>query len=126
MGYRSTVKIDWFNANGKPITDAQEKKIAKLFDDSDRAGSLSYDYEYVGLGEAESRDELKFYPEYRMEIAKALAKIKGVIFHFEIDGEDAGDLWDCFFLDGKIQVRYAEVVRFDKPDDTAGWETPKP
>jgi hypothetical protein len=46
----------------------------------------------------------------------ALSKeITGVIFHLSGVGEDPGDIWDAWALDGKVHKASAKIVRAEPP-----------
>ena len=46
-------------------------------------------------------------------------EIPGVLFHLKGEGEEAGDIWDLFALDGKVQKHQAKIVRQNEPDPEA-------
>lgn len=46
-----------------------------------------------------------------------------VLFHLEGEGDEAGDIWDLYALDGMIQQHQAKVVRVEAPN-AHGWHVP--
>ena len=66
----------------------------------------------------ESDDRVKWY-EHEADMCKMSLEIPGVLFHLMGEGENTGDLWDLYALNGRVQKHKAEIVR--KPFDPKGW-----
>jgi hypothetical protein len=66
-----------------------------------------------------SYDSVKWYDhvENMREMSKA---IPNVLFHLSGEGEDSGDIWDLYALNGKTQKHQAELVR--KQPDPKAWK----
>lgn len=64
----------------------------------------------------ESQDTAKWYDHE--DSMKALSKaFPSVLFTLNGEGEESGDLWNKYFLNGKMQVAKG-VIQFDKFDET--------
>lgn len=54
-------------------------------------------------------DSVKWY-EHEKDMREISKLFPRMIFHLHGEGEDAGDLWQKHFKDGKMQACYAEIV----------------
>lgn len=53
--------------------------------------------------------------DYEDDMKKMSTAIPGVVFHLRGEGEENGDIWDLFALDGKVQKHYAQIIRVTAP-----------
>lgn len=54
-------------------------------------------------------DECKWY-DHEAHIKNVSARHPGVIFTLHGEGEESGDIWKKYFLNGKVQVAKAEII----------------
>jgi hypothetical protein len=54
-------------------------------------------------------DEACKWYEWEQDMLKFSALWPGVLFHVHGEGEESGDIWDAYFLNGKRQICKAEV-----------------
>lgn len=54
-------------------------------------------------------DSMKWY-EYETDLKRFSKKHPEIVFKLEGEGEEAGDLWHCYFKDGKVQECRAEIT----------------
>lgn len=71
----------------------------------------------------DTHPETKWYAWFE-DMLKMSAEIPNVLFKLHGEGEENGDIWDAYFLNGKGQHHRAEIVI--KPCDPQAWTTTKP
>lgn len=60
--------------------------------------------------------EMKWY-DYKTDIAEFTKKYPDWLFTLQGEGEESGDLWKCYFVNGKVQVSVPRIV-YDEFDPT--------
>jgi hypothetical protein len=89
----------------------QKEKIA-TFDDSclidEMAGSLADDITSI-VGYIPTYDSCKWYG-HADDMLAVSNKHPNTLFKVHGEGEEAGDIWDKWFLNGKMQVCEAKIV----------------
>ena len=65
-----------------------------------------------------SRTRCKWY-EHTDDLTAMSKAIPNVLFHLSGEGDDTGDIWDAFAVDGKVQKHPAQIVRMTAPDPSA-------
>lgn len=103
MGYETRYELDW-----SPWSSETDSAVAKHIGSSD---AMSYALRLDGG----TRLRCKWYSHIR-DIASLSEKCPGVTFHLSGEGEDAGDVWDAYALDGKTQKHKAKIIRVESPD----------
>ena len=101
---------------GKPSVDRDLDEQIGEYIESQPEG-MGYALEPSGS----TSDSCKWY-EHMEDLAAMSLAIPHVLFHLKGEGEEAGDIWDAFALDGKTQKHAAKVVRVESPDPKA-WDT---
>lgn len=103
---RAQLIKDLQNIENPPITSAEEI-IAKLRETNENA---SY-----SLGEdGETQDESKWY-DHQPEMQAFSKQFPNWLFTLTGEGEESGNLWKKYFLNGKVQVANA-IISYDKFD----------
>lgn len=76
---------------------------------------------YYGVDEnGHGCDSVKWY-EWKEDMIAMSRMFPGVLFKMHGEGEENGDMWDAYFLDGKVQVHKARIVI--DPLDPHAWQT---
>lgn len=132
MGYTTTFRLSWtpMTWKPKPLCEHEKAPDAKFcaicgqpnkhvaLDDLVAAYIHDHDMMSYALGlDGSTYESCKWY-EAVEDIGIMSQAIRGVIFHLEGEGEDAGDIWDAFALDGETQRHTAKIVRVTEP---VGW-----
>lgn len=70
---------------------------------------------YALQSDGESNESCKWY-EYEKDMRKLSEEIKNVLFTLHGEGEESGDIWNAYFLNGKMQKEKAsiQILPFDK------------
>lgn len=99
MGYKTRYELDW-----SPWSAETDIVVAELISSS---GGMSY----ALMPDGTARLRCKWYDHVK-DIADLSKKCPGVTFHLSGEGEDAGDIWDAYALDGKVQkwFRFGEYL----------------
>lgn len=66
-------------------------------------------FDFVHCDREMSQSQIKWY-DWADDMALLSSKFPDVLFELHGDGEDANDLWDAYFLGGKMQECKAEIV----------------
>jgi hypothetical protein len=56
-------------------------------------------------------DEAHKWYEHEVDMAKLSIAVPDVLFRLSGEGEESGDIWDKYFLNGKMQICNATVVK---------------
>lgn len=120
MGYRTSFGLNWTNESWQP-----ERKSANPVDVALASAIADYIEEHETMCYAfdengDAAEPCKWY-ECEEDIRAMSLKFPGVLFHLSGEGEDAGDVWDMFAKDGKLQRCQAEVIRAKAPK-AGGWK----
>lgn len=130
MGYSTRYKLSWtptaawkeppLCSHAPPRTDKfckecgrpnQTVKLDEIVGDYiEEREDMSYALTRTG----ETNDSCKWY-EHEEHLAEMSKAIPGVVFHLTGVGEEAGDIWDAFALDGEVQKHPAQIVRVESP-----------
>lgn len=109
MWYRSSGNFTATRINNKEIGARKAERLSEALEELALEVTETSSHHVEG-----DFSDIKFY--YVEDDAKALSrKFKNILFHFEVHGEDAEDVWDFFALNGKVQSRYARVIRYSRP-----------
>ena len=87
---------------------------AKLVDDTpvySLIESLRAEYDnaqYALNGDGSTNNEAKWY-EHTEDLVKFSAKHPNILFTLHGDGEENDDVWNKYFLNGKVQIAKAEI-----------------
>ncbi len=102
MGYYTRFELSW-----KPTN-----KFKGNEDDLNNAvGNYIEKHNLYGVDRnGETTDSVKWY-ESKEDVKNMSLEIKNVIFHLSAEGEESGDIWDFYALDGKTQLHKAEIIR---------------
>lgn len=106
MGYETRYELSW-----GPWSVETDFVVADHIS-SDEAMS------YALMPDGGTRLKCKWHDHVR-DIASLSKKCPGVTFHLTGEGEEAGDIWDAYALDGKVQKHKAKIVRVESPDPEA-------
>ena len=133
MGYYTTYQI---SSKGKPFTEDETKAIEEL---EKQAESLTGELKEIalrGIANKKKRQpentrqlvvsELGFNPfedsckwyDHDKQMREISKKYPETIFILEGEGEESGDIWKKYYLNGKCQVAKAEVI-IPEFDETA-------
>lgn len=93
---------------GKPAIDVALDDVVGDYIEANE--NMSYALRRDGKGS----DSCKWY-EHQEDLAAMSKAIPGVLFHLEGEGEESGDIWDAFALDGKVEKHEAQIVRVTEP-----------
>ncbi len=113
MGYQTRFELTW--------TPQPECKLTKRKLDL-KVGAYIVDHEtmqYAIDENGDSYDTCKWY-EHEDDMRQMSKAIPDVLFHLSGEGEESGDIWDAWFLNGKGQSHDVELRRKEKPDED-GW-----
>lgn len=94
-----------YNLKYEPNTDETEARFKAVYFAENETYSLRYAVDEDG----ETIDRVKWYdwPEHMLRISKMLPDL---LFTLNGEGEESGDIWNAYFLDGKVQYARARVV----------------
>ena len=108
MGYCTYYKLKWSVENSKTTWDEISDEI-KLRQD---AGS---DFMYGVDENGSSTDQAKWY-DHEKEVSQFSKIYPDVLFELSGEGEESGDIWKKYFLNGKMQLCQAITTfpPFDK------------
>ena len=137
MGYSTRYEMTWEAKNwkAKPLCAHPKSAKAKFCETcgkpnttvalDDVVGSYIEEHEemhYALEQDGSTNQSCKWY-DHAKDLEVMSCEIPGVLFHLKGEGEEAGDIWDLFALDGKVQKHQAKIVRQNEPDPKAwGWE----
>lgn len=139
MGYYTTYSLEWAPQNGykpKPNCEHDLSRNSKFCPECGRPvgtqelDSLIGDYiSRVGTGQSyslnrygTSLDATKWY-EHDADMIEMSGEFRDVLFTLDGKGEEFGDIWRAWYLNGKMQKHKAEIVI--APLDPNAWTTPK-
>lgn len=91
---------------------SKEGLLEKIFDNAEDDYDSPFAYAFEKNGE--TADAIKWY-EHEEDLLKLSKKHPGVIFTLSGEGEDSGDLWRKYFLNGKMQ-RAPAIITYDPFD----------
>lgn len=88
---------------GKPVgTNGSDEQVAAvILSDREKFYALEAD--------GSSSDSVKWY-EHEEVMRKMSKDVRGLLFKLHGEGEETGDIWDKYFLNGKMQICKAQVV----------------
>lgn len=107
MGYYTLYSITAYN-----YKDGQKEMIVEIndtrhsFDDEEQV--FVDDIESI-VGYLPTKDSCKWY-EHTEDMLKLSKKHPSILFKLHGEGEETGDIWNKWFLNGKMQVCLAEIV----------------
>ena len=107
MGYYTHFELSVFE--GTVDLDAVNKVISRIINDDDEYEA----FENLG-GVLVCNDDMKWY-DHDEDTAEMSKKFPGVVFCLDGKGEESGDIWRCYYKDGKIQICRA-VISFSEYD----------
>lgn len=106
MGYETRYELDW-----SPRSKETDEAIAAYIKDHPTM-------RYALTPDGSARTTCKWY-SHLDDTTTLSEKFPGVTFHLYGEGEGAGDIWDAYALDGKVQKQEATVTRVMSPDPEA-------
>ena len=110
MGYSTRYNLTW-----KPLNEVPQYEVDDLVGAAIRAAKeKDSDFMYAIDDSGESEDTCKWY-DHEKEVKSFSKKFPKVLFMLSGEGEESGDIWKKFFLNGKMQVTKARLV-FDEFD----------
>lgn len=92
---------------GSPVASDQEELIERYID---RNSDTYYGIDSAG----DATESCKWY-DHETDVKRLSALFPGMLFTLNGEGEESGDIWVKYFLDGKVQVCKAKIV-FDSFD----------
>jgi hypothetical protein len=95
MGYETSYRL----------TVSNDYILSDVFDDSTENEELQYALEQDGS----TRESCKWY-NHEADMRRISLLHKGVLFTLHGKGEESGDIWAKYFLNGKMQVEKAKIV----------------
>jgi len=103
MGYYTNFTLSIHE--GEADLDAVRESITKI------SGGYTFCYYTSALRDnaLHSEDAYKWY-EFEDDCKKLSLEYSGVVFKLHGEGEEAGDLWDAYFKDGKSQTCKASLA----------------
>lgn len=114
MGYSTTYELKWQPLNAGSTIPQYE--IDDLVTSAIRAAKEKDDNFMYAIDEnGESIDAYKWY-DHQKEVAHFSKKFPDVLFTLHGKGEESGDVWKKYFVNGKVQVAKAKLV-FDEFDE---------
>lgn len=112
MGYCTTFSLTWSRlaGNNRDEYELDAKIAVAIKEANDKDGSL-----YGVTPEGESMDSCKWY-DHEKDMKAFSKKFPNVLFTLHGEGEEAGDVWNKYFVNGKMQVARATIAiaPFDK------------
>lgn len=131
MGYYTNYKI---STQGKPFSEKEQKEIAMLKAQANLLKGEMKKVALAGIAEREKRiikdpvqlvkeiigynpfdEQCKWY-EWKEDMIKVSKRYPLTIFIIDGEGEESGDIWKAYFLNGKHQYTKAELV-FEEFDE---------
>lgn len=108
MGYYTSYTLSWDCGNSKTTWDEVSKEIKSRQNE----GQILFHGEDGGGDNAEP---CKWY-EHEKDVAEFSKLYPDVLFELDGAGEDKGDIWRKYFLNGKVQVCEAKITypKFNK------------
>lgn len=106
LGYTTRYELSW-----EPYSQEVESGVALHIENHSHMT-------YALLSDGCTRQKCKWY-SHMEDLVVLSRKFPGTTFHLSGKGEDAGDIWDVYALDGKIQKHTAKVMRVERPDPEA-------
>lgn len=132
MGYYTRYKI---SVQGKPFSEKEQKEIAVLKAQANLLKGQMKEVALAGIAEKEKRiivdpeqlvnevigynafeDSIKWY-EWKEDMLKISKRYPLTIFVLHGEGEESGDLWKAYFLNGKMQKADAKIT-YDEFDES--------
>jgi hypothetical protein len=134
MGYTTTYSLSWQDL--KHVGVPQDKSVAAALADlatlpnqdvaksiAEKAGlklrtldewvakliTEDEDADYALEPDGNTKESCKWYDWQKSLIAFSVAT-PGVLFTLDGEGEESGDIWKAYALDGKIQIAKAEII----------------
>lgn len=115
MGYYTSFELSWTPHKKCKLTQEElDTQIGAYIEDEDNELCCALE------PDGSSYVSIKWY-EHMDDMRAVSKKFKDVLFHLTGKGEESGDVWDAFFLNGKGQKHHAELIRAEEPDEDA-WE----
>lgn len=104
MGYYTKYSLTWTSDNDSPEQDDA------IGDAIENHGEFAYAINRDG----DSNDSSKRY-DHEVDIKAFSLKFPGVLFILSGEGEESGDIWKKYFLDGKMQIckAFLDFPNFD-------------
>ncbi len=102
MGYYTSYSLSWDCSKSKTVWGDISNKIKSLQNDGKNFFRGVNDF-------GESVDSCKWY-SHEKDVAEFSKLFPDVLFELEGEGEDSGDIWKKYFLNGKVQVCNAKVT----------------
>lgn len=143
MGYSTRYSLRWEAVTWKPAPLCNHAKSAtakfcetcgkpatRSLDDVVAAYIADHEDEEIGFAldrDGSTTDSCKWY-DHLDDLAQMSREIPGVLFHLSGEGEEAGDIWDAFALNGATQKHKVKIVRVTAPHawpPSGGEEGPK-
>lgn len=111
MGYYTTYRLKWKNYDdgATPI------KNVSIYDKIEEFIRIKNNIYYGIQPSGEPRDECKWY-DHEKDMKVLSKKFPSVLFTLYGEGEETGDIWRKYFLNGKIQVANVKMV-FEEFDE---------
>jgi hypothetical protein len=108
MGYNTSYELYWEPQKSCELSKMKlDAKVGKYIADHEE---MSY-----ALAEDGSTEERCKWYDWKDDMKTMSTKFKDVLFHLSGEGEESGDIWDAWFLNGKAQVHEAEIIRKEAP-----------
>jgi hypothetical protein len=109
MGYYTNYTLTWEPGPDYEPSDIElSERIGRYIEDNDEIS-------YALCRDGSTYENVKWYNH--MESLEEMSRdIPGVMFHLAGEGEEAGDLWDAYFKDGRSEKIQARIIRAEKPN----------
>lgn len=108
MGYYTRYELEIFKCEGNNVDEITEQTVDKL----DEKNIINYALDENLC----TYDEAKWY-DHDEDMRKISSEIRDVVYKLHGEGEENGDVWDKYYLNGKSQHCYATMV-IEKFDET--------
>lgn len=109
MGYETAYTLTWTPRSTWTSPKSLDETIADIWRTKNNAGE---DIAYAITQTGEFANLAKWY-DWQKDVAALSAQVPGVLFTLNGKGEENGDIWRAYFLDGKVQVANAQIVIAD-------------
>lgn len=130
MGYNTRYKLEWWptaERKDKPLCPHKPPAAAKFCAECGRPVGVEGLADIVG-DYIEAHDEMNYalardgssgggckWYDHQQHVEAMSREIPGVLFHLSGEGEEAGDIWDAYALDGMVEKHEAKIVREPVP-----------
>lgn len=104
MGYCTTFRLNWAYLGSRFCSEPLETQVSEAIAAAQEDGETLYGINPDG----DTNEPCKWY-KHESEMRKFSEKFPEVLFTLEGEGEESGDIWRKYFVNGKMQVAKAKI-----------------